>query len=483
MRNKYQGEYSSMSNILIVRFLATCTLLLSTIVLNATELPDFVKLVKAHSAAVVNISIEREASLQQSLGVRRESLAGDDWSDYSKKPFSLSEEPIEEELGALASGFIISSDGYVVTNHHVVVDADKIIIKLSDRRELTATLIGSDKRSDIALLKIEGSDFPVLKVGSSSQLEVGEWVVAIGSPFGFDHSVTAGIVSAKGRSLPEESYVPFIQSDVAINPGNSGGPLFNMQGEVVGINSQIYSPLGGFTGVSFAIPADVVTNVVAQLKAIGRVKRGLLGVYIQEVTVGLAKSFGLSEPSGALIAEVLEKGPAISILEQGDIILEFNYKKVDVASDLPIIVGGTPTDRDIDVKIRREGRTQIVKLRLAELPPPKVVAKKQRRPKIIMKADTVMGMELDNLTLNSRKELKIKDGILVASVGLGAAHKAGIQMGDIIRKFNGESIITIKQFKLLANSFPNTTPVAALVLRDGTAQFVAFMIEHEEKSQ
>ena len=180
---------------------------------------------------------------------------------------------------------------------------------------------------------------------------------------------------------------------------------------------------------------------------------------------------------------MLEKGPAISILEQGDIILEFNYKKVDVASDLPIIVGGTPTDRDIDVKIRREGRTQIVKLRLAELPPPKVVAKKQRRPKIIMKADTVMGMELDNLTLNSRKELKIKDGILVASVGLGAAHKAGIQMGDIIRKFNGESIITIKQFKLLANSFPNTTPVAALVLRDGTAQFVAFMIEHEEKSQ
>jgi serine protease Do len=452
--------------------------------LNAAELPNFVNLVKAHRAAVVNISIEKEAYQQPLLSKKELSEESHDLSDDFVKRFFQNEDSLEDDRADfLASGFILSSDGYVVTNHHVVTGADKIVVKLSDRRELPATLIGSDKRSDIALLKIEGTNFPALKVGSSSQLEVGEWVVAIGSPFGFDHSVTAGIVSAKGRSLPTESYVPFIQTDVAINPGNSGGPLFNLKGEVVGINSQIYSLSGNFMGVSFAIPADVVTHVVAQLKATGYVKRGLLGVYIQEVTVDLAKSFGLKEPSGALIAEVLKKGPAISILQQGDIILEFNHKKIEIASNLPIIVGSTPIDRDIDVKIRRNGQTLTVKLRLAELPPPKIVAKKQKRPKLIFKNNTILGMELDNLTLKTRQELQIKEGVLVTSVSFGAGHKAGIQTGDIIRKFNGKSISDIKQFKLLVNRLPNGTPIAALVLRDSAAQFVAFMIEHEEKTQ
>jgi serine protease Do len=452
--------------------------------INAAELPNFVNLVKAHRAAVVNISIEKEAYQQPLLSKKELSEESHDLSDDFVKRFFQNEDSLEDDRADfLASGFILSSDGYVVTNHHVVTGADKIVVKLSDRRELPATLIGSDKRSDIALLKIEGTNFPALKVGSSSQLEVGEWVVAIGSPFGFDHSVTAGIVSAKGRSLPTESYVPFIQTDVAINPGNSGGPLFNLKGEVVGINSQIYSLSGNFMGVSFAIPADVVTHVVAQLKATGYVKRGLLGVYIQEVTVDLAKSFGLKEPSGALIAEVLKKGPAISILQQGDIILEFNHKKIEIASNLPIIVGSTPIDRDIDVKIRRNGQTLTVKLRLAELPPPKIVAKKQKRPKLIFKNNTILGMELDNLTLKTRQELQIKEGVLVTSVSFGAGHKAGVQTGDIIRKFNGKSISDIKQFKLLVNRLPNGTPIAALVLRDSAAQFVAFMIEHEEKTQ
>jgi serine protease Do len=452
--------------------------------INAAELPNFVNLVKAHRAAVVNISIEKKAYQQPLLSKKELSEESHDLSDDFVKRFFQNEDSLEDDRADfLASGFILSSDGYVVTNHHVVTGADKIVVKLSDRRELPATLIGSDKRSDIALLKIEGTNFPALKVGSSSQLEVGEWVVAIGSPFGFDHSVTAGIVSAKGRSLPTESYVPFIQTDVAINPGNSGGPLFNLKGEVVGINSQIYSLSGNFMGVSFAIPADVVTHVVAQLKATGYVKRGLLGVYIQEVTVDLAKSFGLKEPSGALIAEVLKKGPAISILQQGDIILEFNHKKIEIASNLPIIVGSTPIDRDIDVKIRRNGQTLTVKLRLAELPPPKIVAKKQKRPKLIFKNNTILGMELDNLTLKTRQELQIKEGVLVTSVSFGAGHKAGIQTGDIIRKFNGKSISDIKQFKLLVNRLPNGTPIAALVLRDSAAQFVAFMIEHEEKTQ
>lgn len=465
----------------MVRFLVICTLLLTTVLYSA-ELPNFIKLVKTHSAAVVNISIEREEYSQRPLSSPKE-LSKDDnndgLSDDFIPRFLREEEALEDDPSTLGSGFIISPDGYVVTNYHVVNGADKIIVKLSDRRELAAILIGSDKRSDIALLKIEGTHFPVLKIGKSSQLEVGEWVVAIGSPFGFDHSVTAGIVSAKGRSLPEENYVPFIQTDVAINPGNSGGPLFNLKGEVVGINSQIYSQSGGFMGVSFAIPADVVTNVVAQLKAIGYVRRGWLGVYIQEVTVGLAKSFGLKKPSGALIAEIMEKGPAISILKAGDIILEFNHQKIGTSSDLPIIAGSTPIDKDVNVKIFRDGKTQIVKLKLGELPPPEIIVKKQERPKVIVKANTIMGMKLDNLTAENLKELQIKQGVLVTSVSSGIAHKAGIQVGDIIRVFNKQSVSNIKQFKLLVNSLPNGTLIPTLVLRDGTARFIAFTIEHE----
>jgi serine protease Do len=468
-----------MSNTVIAKFLAASALLL-TIVGHAAELPNFTKLVKAHSAAVVNISTEREDYQKSSLPSSKVAPeeGGNEMLDDLMKRFFEDGENNDDDPSSLGSGFIISSDGYVVTNHHVVDGADKILVKLSDRRELSAKLIGSDKRSDIALLKIEGDKFPILKIGSSKQLEVGEWVVAIGSPFGFDHSVTAGIVSAKGRSLPEENYVPFIQTDVAINPGNSGGPLFNMKGEVVGINSQIYSQSGSFIGLSFAIPVDVVKDVVAQLKATGHVRRGWLGVYIQEVTVDLAKSFGLSEPQGALVAEIIKKGPAVSILQQGDIILEFNHNKIDIASDLPIIVARAPIDEEVDVTIRRGGSTKVVKFVLGELPAEATV-KKKKKPRKKMKSDTVMGMELDNLTVRNRKELQIKEGVLVVSVSSGVARKAGMQVGDILQRFNGHSVESIKQLTSLVNSLPHATPVAALVLRDGTAQFVAFMIEHD----
>ena len=474
-----------MSSTFTVKFLTATILFLLTLTLNAAELPNFTKLVKAHSAAVVNISTEREEpQLQQSpqpFKVPPDSNSGNEVIDDLMKRFFDYEENPEggiDESSSLGSGFIISSDGYIVTNHHVVAGADKIIVKLSDRRELAATLIGTDKRSDIALLKVEGTDFPVLTTGSSKQLEVGEWVIAIGSPFGFDHSVTAGIVSAKGRSLPEENYVPFIQTDVAINPGNSGGPLFNMKGEVVGINSQIYSQSGGFMGVSFAIPVDVVKNVVAQLKATGHVKRGWLGVFIQEVTVSLAKSFGLNQPTGALIAEVMREGPAIGILKQGDIILEFNHNKVNSASDLPIIVGSTSTEKEVDVKVRRGGSTQIVKLKLSELPT-EVVEKKTKKPKKNNEVNAVMGMELVDLSRSDRKLLQIdKGGILVKRAGSGRANRAGMQADDVIKIFNGQSVTSVKQFKALVNSLPNGAPVAALVIREGSAQFVAFIIEH-----
>ena len=487
MWDKFQGEYSNMSNTFIVRLLTVALLLLLTSRLSAAELPNFTQLVKAHSSAVVNISTEREEEYKQPLPPsvkppldNSNSNSNEVINDLMKRFFDYNENPEGgiDESSSLGSGFIISTDGYIVTNHHVVAGADKIIVKLSDKQELPAKLIGTDKRSDIALLKIEGSGFPVLTTGSSSQLEVGEWVIAIGSPFGFDHSVTAGIVSAKGRSLPEESYVPFIQTDVAINPGNSGGPLFNMKGEVVGINSQIYSQSGSFAGVSFAIPVDVVKNVVAQLKMTGHVKRGWLGVFVQEVTVSLAKSFGLNQPEGALIAEVMREGSAIGILKQGDIILEFNNKKVNTASDLTIIVGGTSTEKEVDVKIRRGGKTQIVKLKLKELPT-EVVERKKKVPVRFAKSNAVMGMELENLTTNERKSLQINNGgIIVRRIDSGRAHRAGMQADDVIKIFNGQAVSSVKQFKSLVNSLPNGTPVAALVLREGSAQFVALMIEH-----
>lgn len=262
------------------------------------------------------------------------------WNDLFRHFFGNPEggfEPDDEsEARSLGSGFIIGSDGYILTNNHVVEKADEILVRLSDRRELVAKLIGTDKRSDLALLKIEASDLPVVKVGKDKEIKVGEWVMAIGSPFGFDHSVTVGVVSALGRSLPRESYVPFIQTDVAINPGNSGGPLFNLDGEVIGINSQIYSRTGGFMGLSFAIPMEVALDVVAQLKDKGYVARGWLGVLIQDVTRELAESFGMKQPAGALVAKVLKDGPAAKAgIKVGDVVLEFAGKAIHTSSDLP----------------------------------------------------------------------------------------------------------------------------------------------------
>jgi len=258
---------------------------------------------------------------------------------------------------SMGSGFVYSSNGYIITNHHVIADADQIIVKLNDKRELDAKLIGSDPSSDIALLKIKAKNLKPVKIGKSENVKVGQWVLAIGSPFGFESTVTAGIVSAIGRSLPNDNYVPFIQTDVAINPGNSGGPLFNLNGEVIGINAQIFSRSGGFMGLSFAIPMDVADNVVTQIKKSGKVSRGWLGVYIQEVTNNLAKSFGMKNPSGALISKIIPEGPASkSDLKVGDIILKFDNKKIDTSSSLPPIVGNTRVGKNVNIEILRNGK-------------------------------------------------------------------------------------------------------------------------------
>ncbi|MFP6680949.1 MAG: Do family serine endopeptidase [Gammaproteobacteria bacterium] len=346
-------------------------------------LPDFTDLVNENRAAVVNIGTigtrrparERPRMRKRDPGIPGPEMPGEDspLQDFFQRFFG--EEPPGGNGGAqrhssLGSGFIISDDGYVISNYHVVREADQVIVRLSDRREYVAKVVGMDPRSDIAVLKVEADrPLPNLKLGKSSSLEVGEWVLAIGSPFGFDHSVTAGIVSAKGRSLPNENYVPFIQTDVAINPGNSGGPLFNLDGEVVGVNSQIYSRTGGFMGLSFAIPIDVVLDVYTQLRDKGSVTRGWLGVLIQDVTRELAESFQMKKPHGALVSKVLPDSPAAAAgFKAGDVIVEFNNQKIDTSASLPPLVGTAPVGGKTPVKVMREGSKKLLEVQIGELP-------------------------------------------------------------------------------------------------------------------
>ena len=333
------------------------------------SLPDFKPLAEKNSPAVVNISTSSKVSgtgLSQGFNMP-DIPENSPFYDFFKKYFGDIPEGHgqSQERSSLGSGFIISKDGYVITNHHVVKDADEIIVRLNDRREFIAELVGSDVRSDIAVLKVEGEKLPFLKLADSSKVSVGEWVLAIGSPFGFDYSVTAGIISAIGRSLPNENYVPFIQTDVAINPGNSGGPLFNLDGEVIGVNSQIYSRTGGFMGLSFAVPANVVKNVYEQLKEQGRVSRGWLGVLIQDVTRELAESFEMTHPHGALIAKILPEGPAEKGgIEVGDIIVKFDGEEISFSSDLPPLVGGTSVGSTAPVDIIRRSKSKRIMIKI-----------------------------------------------------------------------------------------------------------------------
>jgi len=465
-----------MMNMILKKFsqlLLIAFFIISSHVANA-NLPDFTKLVEQHSAAVVNISTKNSSSSSK----RPPSLnneQGEIFDELMKRFLDRDRGryPPDREASSLGSGFITSKDGYVVTNYHVIAQADEIIVRLSDRRELEAELVGVDKRSDVALLKVQATDLPVLETGSSKSLKVGEWVVAIGSPFGFDHSVTAGIVSAKGRSLPSENYVPFIQTDVAINPGNSGGPLFNLEGQVVGINSQIFSRTGGFMGVSFAIPIDVAQRVVDQLKNKGKVSRGWLGVYIQEVTRDLALSFGLENPTGALIVNVIEDGPAKGILKQGDVVLEFDGKNVNNASALPVIVGSTTLDEDVEMKVRRGNKTETLKIRLAELPSEDQVEQKSKKVETPKQKNELLGMELADLDEDTKKALDVEKGVLVKKVIGDPAKSAGIVKGDLIMMFKGQHINDMKDINKLGEDIADGKTYAILILRDGAARFLA----------
>lgn len=399
-------------------------------------LPDFAQLVSQEGSTVVNIQAIKDASLSSQ---NSDSLSNDDpFYEFFKRIVPNAPDVPEYADGTennFGSGVITSADGFILTNAHVVKGLNKIKVTLNDKREYAAKLIGIDDKTDIALLKIEANDLQFAKIGNPSELKSGEWVAAIGAPFGFDNSVTAGIVSAKNRSLPNESYTPFIQTDVAINPGNSGGPLFNLRGEVVGINSQIYSRSGGFMGISFAIPIDVAMNVAAQLKTTGKVERGQLGVIIQEVSFDLAKSFGLDKPTGALIAKVNANSPAAAAgLQVGDIIRGVNGEEVLASSDLPLKIGSSAPGKAITLNIWRKAQNIDVTVTLGTQSDNKTEVEEQPSRPIQLGGDGVFEMPNAGLILGN------SNNALVVHRATGMAADAGIRRGDIIREVSGVAV-------------------------------------------
>ncbi len=457
-------------------------------------LPDFTTLVSANSPAVVNISTTAEAKVSKP-GKRRNGPPNPrdpqipnvpdegQLNDFFRHFFGdqMPDGPGQmEPRASLGSGFIISKDGYVISNYHVVKDADEVTVRLSDRRELTATVVGTDPRSDIAVLKIKAEgDLPTLKLGSSEALRVGEWVLAIGSPFGFDHSVTAGIVSAKGRSLPNENYVPFIQTDVAINPGNSGGPLFNLHGEVVGVNSQIYSRTGGFMGLSFAIPIDVVMNVYQQIRDKGAVSRGWLGVLIQDVTAELAESFHMDKPHGALVSKVLADSPAQKAgIDTGDVITKFNGQPIATSSDLPPLVGSTRIGEKIPVEIMHEGQAKTVQMTIGELPAEEEPVVADRPPPTNPgTTDNRLKIAVRMPTPAERKELELNGrGVIVEDVKAGPARDAGLMPGDVILQLNFKEIDAVATLAKVTRDLVPGAKVPMLVNRQGSPIFMALKL-------
>jgi len=439
----------------------------------AKDLPDFTELVEKQAAAVVNISTTQKIS---DTAISPNLSENDPFYEFFRR--YAPQIPREQESQSLGSGFIISMDGYIMTNAHVVDHADKITVRLSDKREFSAKVIGADKRTDIALLKIEASGLPKVSLGDPSKLKVGAWVVAIGSPFGFDSSVTAGIVSAKGRSLPQDNFVPFIQTDVAINPGNSGGPLFNMNGEVVGINSQIYTRSGGSMGLSFSIPIDVATQVAEQLRSTGKVVRGRIGVTIQELTRELAESFGLKEAYGALISDVEKGGAADKAgIEVSDVILKFDGKTVNSATDLPRMVAATKPGSSVSIELWRKGAAQRLNVIVAKMPEEgKLVANSGKLSEDVGQRIEKLGLSLSELTKSQLQELQLAAGLLVQEVK-GAARSAGLQRGDVILAIGNMPLRSLKQLNELLKSVAAGKNVALLIKRGDSISYVAIKLD------
>lgn len=458
-----------------------------TVPLQARDLPEFTKLVEQYGPTVVNISTtaKKTTSSTEDPTDRKSprNIPGlpenSPFNEFFRHFFDNEDNDFmpERPSTSLGSGFILSTDGYVITNNHVIEDADEIIVRLTDRRSFPAKVVGTDKRSDIALLKVEATNLPAVKMGSSTDLKVGEWVLAIGSPFGFENSVTAGIVSAKGRSLPSDNYIPFIQTDVAINPGNSGGPLFNLDGEVVGVNSQIYSRSGGFMGLSFAIPVDVMKNVVDQLKNKGKVSRGWLGVLIQDVNRELAESFGMEKPQGALVAKVLPNSPAETAkFKVGDIIIKFDGKEIDHSADLPPIVGNTKVGATVTATVLRQGQKTTVDVTIAELPSEEDIATVTKGGSKSATSNRV-GLSVRELNDKEREALSLPEGgVLVEKVSEGVARDAGIRKGDIVMRIGDTEVKNVSHFKELLAKLEVGQSVPILIHRGESPLFLALKI-------
>ena len=442
----------------------------------AKELPDFTELAEKQGPSVVNISVTQ---VVQGNGNPFGGMQDDDQFNELFRRFGLpmpgmprgQMPPQDYKSQSLGSGFIISGDGYILTNAHVVNEADEVIVKLSDRREFKAKIIGADRRTDIALLKIDAAGLPKVSIGDPNQLKVGEWVAAIGSPFGLENTMTAGIVSAKGRALPQENFVPFIQTDVAINPGNSGGPLFNLKGEVVGINSQIYSRSGGSMGLSFAIPIDVAVDISNQLKAGGKISRGWLGVSIQEMTKELADSFGMKNSNGALVAGVEKNGPADKgDVQAGDVILKLDGKTINTSSDLPRAVGSVKPGKVVSVEVFRKGAVKTLSITVGEAPSDKDEVISQNKGTAKSEINRI-GLVLRELTPQQKKNLNGKTGLLVTE-SQGSAALAGIRRGDVVLGVNNNEVPTIERFNKVLTAIPNGKTVAVLVQRGDSTLYV-----------
>jgi len=446
--------------------------------LSSAALPDFTEIVEASSPAVVKILVEYEAEnprLQEELEELPESLRR--FFDFRGRP------PVPRERAGMGSGFIFSSDGFVITNHHVVDGAKHVVVRLPNRQEFDADIIGTDPRSDLAVLKIASDDLPVLRLADESALKVGQWVLAIGSPFGLDFSVTAGIVSAVGRSLPTaagDNYVPFIQTDVAINPGNSGGPLFNLEGEVIGVNSQIFTRSGGSIGLSFAIPSSVVRNVVAQIQETGEVERGWLGVSIQDVDRNLADSFGLDRPRGALIAQAGKGSPAEDAgLESGDIIVSFDGHDIETSADLPHIVGLIAPGTSVEAVIMRDGKELALEVEVGAL-----AAGAVARVETEAASDgtvRLLGMRIAPVEAELLSDLGLSGGVWVVGVKAGSpADESGVEEGDILTRLGSRPISQIADLDGVADELVSGTSVPARLIRGRSPLFIGIRIPESD---